>query len=748
MLVLPRQAPIPSVTKTGKPKPSWEYVLVEDKPQEETPLPAKRMTALRKSNSHSMSQGDEGSRRGEGSVTKESHSRRRSEAVSGPSKQQPAKTPLRRTRSTNTLASDEEVDSPTKNVKAVVKRQKFTTPKRRSRLSAASSQASQASDSEEESVIQPSRRPPARPKKGRPSYNAKVRAAPGLDLYQSDASSGYVSEDRLVGGIVPSTPMQNTDTECSGTESNLTPASVAAFTKSSPRKRNESPPTEDEMEPDDDDRIILDESVLPSQPTSPSKNAHQGPLPAHLHKFVQPQKGTVMRNLSAPAWIDVEPVIMGDKAIVEAPASQQLADLLKGTCERGEGNSCLLLGSRGCGKTLLLNTSLKNCTSNPIVIRLSGHTQSTDRLAMLEMAYQLKHQTGASINIPDEDEEEANQANDNDGIDFTPPAAYLPTLISLLPTFKRPIVVVLDAFDLFAAHPRQALLYCLLDTVQSCRAGEGRNGLLVIGLTCVVNCVNLLEKRVKSRFSHRILKVPNPSSLEEYVQIARQLLDVRLDRNEVPMAHKIADLAQWNQRWRESVEVFLKSPTTRQALVEIYSLRCDIGNLARSLLSVVRRFDISSPWLSATALDDELNSQFPDKFEFMYRLPQSTMWILVAIYQWGTTGHDLVNLRMILDACTKAAVYQDSLRMVVTLAGEIRAGGSVAMPAMTLRAAFEELVAMKVLIATTTNLKGTTSPEFVKYNCMVDRHTIRRVVEKAGSTTVKNWLVTASTVNT
>lgn len=47
----------------------------------------------------------------------------------------------------------------------------------------------------------------------------------------------------------------------------------------------------------------------------------------------------------------------------------------------------------------------------------------------------------------------------------------------------KPVVVVLDGFDLFAEHARQALLYCLLDTVQSCRAGEGSRGLAVVGVT-------------------------------------------------------------------------------------------------------------------------------------------------------------------------------------------------------------------------------------------------------------------------
>jgi origin recognition complex subunit 4 len=40
-----------------------------------------------------------------------------------------------------------------------------------------------------------------------------------------------------------------------------------------------------------------------------------------------------------------------DGPLTNTVASQQLSDLLIGTVTRGEGNSCLLLGPRGSGKT-------------------------------------------------------------------------------------------------------------------------------------------------------------------------------------------------------------------------------------------------------------------------------------------------------------------------------------------------------------------------------------------------------------
>jgi origin recognition complex subunit 4 len=187
----------------------------------------------------------------------------------------------------------------------------------------------------------------------------------------------------------------------------------------------------------------------------------------------------------------------------------------------------------------LVETTLRDFAKKAIVIRLSGHAQATDRHAMREIAYQLNHQTGSSFNLPEEDVEDMTPDGEEDDLqyNFAPPAAYLPTLISQLPTLSRPVVVVLDAFDLFAQHPRQALLYCLLDTVQSCRAGAGRSGLLVVGMTTKVNCVNLLEKRVKSRFSQRVLRVPSLTGLDDVVQFVKTILGPGLERLRTRRSH-------------------------------------------------------------------------------------------------------------------------------------------------------------------------------------------------------------------
>ena len=233
-------------------------------------------------------------------------------------------------------------------------------------------------------------------------------------------------------------------------------------------------------------------------------------------------------------------------------------------------------------------------SDTPVVVRLSAHCQSNDRLAMREIARQIQEQQGSSLLPTEEDEgESSDDGSTVVGMDL-PPSSQLPSMIAALPGLGRPVIIVLDGFDGFAAHARQALLYCLLDTVQSCCGGshtvkidnkladshtdatdegsnsstredspasvgdgdrhvamntpKGGHGLLVIGITSRVDCLTLLEKRVKSRFSHRIMRVGTPSSLDGFLTHLGAVLRVEEDS-------KLPTAQEWDKLWTASVKV-------------------------------------------------------------------------------------------------------------------------------------------------------------------------------------------------
>lgn len=231
--------------------------------------------------------------------------------------------------------------------------------------------------------------------------------------------------------------------------------------------------------------------------------------------------------------------------------------------------------------------------TKPIILRLSGWVQTSDRHALREIAYQLLQQTGSSLlpdtvldvsnnDVTDNPVEDAGEENPflehaaEEPIITLPPSSHLHSLIPVLLTLNRPVVVILDAFDLFALHPRQSLLYCLLDTVQSCRASSGSRGLAVIGVTARVDTVQLLEKRVKSRFSGRTIRTAPPTTFDEHLSTIRDML--------LP-SQFLQTERQWNEQWRPSVEKFLADQAAIQVFRETYSVSRNLKVISRILVS-------------------------------------------------------------------------------------------------------------------------------------------------------------------
>jgi origin recognition complex subunit 4 len=91
-------------------------------------------------------------------------------------------------------------------------------------------------------------------------------------------------------------------------------------------------------------------------------------------------------------------------------------------------------------------------------------------------------------------------------------------------TTSASVIFILDSFDEFLSHPRQALLYNLFDIAQSRKAP-----IAVVCLGRQVNVIDGLEKRVKSRFGGRIMQISRPPNLEEFWKVCQAALSVTED---------------------------------------------------------------------------------------------------------------------------------------------------------------------------------------------------------------------------
>uniref|UniRef100_G3WAY0 Origin recognition complex subunit 4 n=1 Tax=Sarcophilus harrisii TaxID=9305 RepID=G3WAY0_SARHA len=218
---------------------------------------------------------------------------------------------------------------------------------------------------------------------------------------------------------------------------------------------------------------------------------------------------------------------------------KHLIELLKRTAIHGESNSALIIGPRGSGKTMILNQALeelmeiKQVRENVLQVHLNGLLQINDKIALKEITKQLCLENVVGDKI------------------FGTFAENLSFLLEALKKGDRttscPVIFILDEFDLFAHHKNQTLLYNLFDISQS-----AQTPVAVIGLTCRLDILELLEKRVKSRFSHRQIHLMNSFSFSQYLKIFKEQLTLP---EEFPDKH-------FTEKWNETVQMLALSHIT------------------------------------------------------------------------------------------------------------------------------------------------------------------------------------------
>lgn len=255
---------------------------------------------------------------------------------------------------------------------------------------------------------------------------------------------------------------------------------------------------------------------------------------------------------------------------------RQLLDLLKRTATSGESNSVLVIGPRGSGKTtviksviaeLLLNDHIRE---NLLQVHLNGLLQTDDRIALTEITRQLKLE---------------NTIGDKVFGSFSETLQFLLEALKSGDQSSKPILFILDEFDLFAHHKNQTLLYNLFDVAQSAQAP-----ICVVGVTCRLDVIELLEKRVKSRFSHRQIHLFNSQTIQDYIDIFKNLLQLDAQFPDQKFANK----------WNQHVEQLSKDPTVVDLLKQQFEYTKDVRALQQLLMYPVCHLSDTSPTLSVS----------------------------------------------------------------------------------------------------------------------------------------------------
>ncbi|KAJ2126154.1 origin recognition complex subunit 4 [Coemansia sp. RSA 720] len=344
-------------------------------------------------------------------------------------------------------------------------------------------------------------------------------------------------------------------------------------------------------------------------------------LPKVSDETIRAVKNTVLGRLYGRAPL---PNLVG----LDAPLNSIYA-LLSQTALNSEGNSALILGPRGSGKTSLVHRALSMLSqthtskANYHVVHLNGFVHTTDRIALRDIARQL---------LIKQDLEHVLIGSFADAFTY---------ILNLLrsddeSTAIPPVIFVLEEFDLLAQHPKQSLLYTLFDIAQS-----QQTPIAVLGVTARIDVLDLLEKRVKSRFSHRQIYVHNMASVEEFVQIAREALCI-------DPSHTVSEAfaRQFNMR----IEDILTSRTVSQHIEDIFEFGKDVRQLLRAFSPAVSQLTTVNPLLNASTVESQLaQTNTSAKMQIISSISLLELCLIIAMRSLMQLGSTKYNFEMVYD---------------------------------------------------------------------------------------------------
>ena len=356
---------------------------------------------------------------------------------------------------------------------------------------------------------------------------------------------------------------------------------------------------------------------------------------------------------------------------------QKVYQIVEQTVLAGEGNSMLLIGSRGCAKTSLVETVVADLSTtyaqNFHVIRLNGFIHTDDKLALREIWRQL----GREMEV----EDDANAGRSN----------YADTLSSLLallahnaeeeadaeaPSIAKSVIFILDEFDLFASHPRQTLLYNLFDVAQSRNAP-----IAVLGLTTKVNVVESLEKRVKSRFGQRFVHLSLPRTFAAFSSICKSALILpppdlpgSISRKGAGFRKRMAVVEELHAAWETYINSLFTSPEFLLYLRSIYATTKSVPIFLSSCLYPIANLSSTDIPTAELFLSPLTTLRPPDsKLHLLPSLSDLALSLLIA-----ATRLDII---LSTDLCNFELVYEEyvnlasKLKMQTSASGQLAVGG-------------------------------------------------------------------------
>lgn len=327
------------------------------------------------------------------------------------------------------------------------------------------------------------------------------------------------------------------------------------------------------------------------------------------------------------------------------------------------------------------------------VIRLNGFVHTDDRLALKDIWRQL----GKEMEVEDDLIGKANN--------------YADTLASLLALLSHPseiaeaqegvtsksVVFIIDEFDLFATHARQTLLYNLFDIAQARKAP-----IAVLGLTNRIDVVESLEKRVKSRFSHRYVYLSLPKNMSAYWDTCKQGLMVDdEDAKAEGLDTSLKGFAKFQDYWTKKIATLFKDPTFKDHIEYHYYSTKSVPAFLGSCILPLANLSAMNMTLQFNPVEGiALGLDPPDsKLHLLESLSDLDLSLLISAARLDIVAHmDTVNFAMAYD---EYATLIGRQRVQSSTSGMLAMGGGVRVWGRGVaEMAWERLISLGLLLPT------------------------------------------------
>ncbi|KAM0933341.1 putative origin recognition complex subunit 4, P-loop containing nucleoside triphosphate hydrolase [Dioscorea sansibarensis] len=309
----------------------------------------------------------------------------------------------------------------------------------------------------------------------------------------------------------------------------------------------------------------------------------------------------------------------------------KLKFLISTSIAEGCNNSVLLLGPRGSGKIAVVELVLADLSAEYpdmiSVIRLNGLLHSDDNCGLKEIARQLclEHQLLFS---------KVASSDDN--------SLFMLDMLRECGLAHKTLIFLLDEFDLFTQvvvfldlmaacqcfQGKQRLLYSLLDAMQTLSSQA-----VAVGVSCRLDADQLLEKRVRSRFSHRKLL---------FVPLTTEDLKVLFCLKVLPALKFVS----WPLTW---LQIILGDKKFNEALSSLSNVDGTISSILRFLYQAVSYMDLASGLLTLENFKSALLClQKQPKLDLVKDASVLELYILVCMNRLETKEQKSYNFNSIL----------------------------------------------------------------------------------------------------